>query len=186
MGGAGQSPVQSLRENLEHTDPLKFLLDRKKPLALTKPQKDTLERYRNDMKDAQKPVYQDLEKLVAESPRGGGQGGGLGGGLGGGMGGGGMGSGGGGARGRRGGGDGNDADTTAGGGRGRGAMGGPMRDLAAKLSDIQDSFRDRARAQLTGPQRVVADSLEKSWLEEERKQIEDKRESQRAQRRRGT
>ncbi len=171
--GSRQSPVDAIKENLEHNDPLKFLLDHKKPLDLTKAQKDTIERYRNDMKDMQKPVYKDLERMAAEMPGRGGPGGGMGppGGMGGER-------GGGGARGR-GQGRGADADTTEAGGRGRGAPGGPFRELAAKLSDIQDAFRDRARAQLTAAQRTKADSLENAWLEAERKKAEEKREQQR-------
>ena len=76
-----------------------------------------------------------------------------------------MGGGGGAGRGR---GGADDSDSTSGRGR-RGGIDDPMRALAAKLTDIQDSFRDRARARLDSTQRMKADSLETLWLAEMRK-----------------
>ncbi len=173
------SPVDAIKANLEANDPLKFLLDRKKPLDLTKAQKDTLERFRNDMHDAQKPVYKDLEQQVAQMQKERGERGGIGGGMGGGMGPeGGMG----GARGGRGGrGRGDEPPDSTGEGRGRegGPGAGPFKLYADKLADIQDSFRDRARAQLTAPQRAKADSMQDAWLAEQRKKDEERRERRR-------
>ncbi len=156
-----KSPLQTLKDNMERTDPLKFLLDHKKPLSLTNTQRDTIKKYQKDMDDLEKPVYKDLEKLVADMP----------GRSGGGMGRGGMGGGGGAGRGR---GGVDDGDSTSGRGR-RGGANDPMRALADKLTDIQDSFRDRARAQLDSTQRVKADSIETAWLAEMRKQNAEER-----------
>lgn len=154
------SPIDEIRENVESNDPLKFLLDRKKPLTLTQAQRDTIERYRSDMKDAQTPVFKEMEQLVADRPRerDGERGGGRGG-----------------ARGGRGPG-GEPSDSV---GAGRGPGGGPFRECANKLMDIQDAFRDRARAQLTATQRATADSLEQSWLADLRKKDEARRERRR-------
>ena len=151
MGGNMKSPAAALKDNLERTDPLKFLLDHKKPLSLTNAQRDTLKRFQKDMSDMQEPIYKDLEKLVADMP---GRGAGA------------MGRGGIGAGRGRGGVD--NSDSTVGSGR-RGGPDDPMRAIALKLTDIQDSFRDRARAQLDSTQRVKADSLETLWLAELRK-----------------
>ena len=159
MGGSMKSPSQTLKQNMERTDPLKFLLDNKKPLSLTNAQRDTLKQYQKDMDELEKPVYKDLDKLVADMP---GRGAGA-------MGRGGMGGGAGRGRGGS-----NDSDSTSGRGR-RGGADDPIRALADKLTDIQDSFRDRARAQLDSTQRVKADSIENVWLAEMRKQDADDR-----------
>ena len=72
------------------------------------------------------------------------------------------------------------------GAEGRGRRGGPgdtVRVLADKLTDIQDSFRDRARGQLNPEQKLKADSLEQVWLAELRKKDEVERETRRNNRR---
>ena len=154
-GGMGQpqSPVDTIKKNLDRTNPLTFLLDRKKPLSLTKAQQDTLKKFRDELRDAQRPVYAELDKLDVARAGGRGPGG--------------MGPGG------RGGpppGGGRDGGGEA--SRGPGGPDDALRVLAAKLYDIQDSFRDRARLQLESTQRVRADSLEQAWLAEERKKME--------------
>jgi hypothetical protein len=183
-GGRLSSPIDEIRDNLEANDPLKFLLDRRKPLSLTKPQRDSLERYRSDMQDAQKPVYKEMESLLTDRPRGergGPPGGGSpgGGSPGGGSPGGGSPGGGppGGGRGGRG--VGGEPSDSTGDVRGRGPSGGPFRAYADKLMDIQDAFRDRARAQLSAAQRTTADSLEQTWLAELRKKEDARRERRR-------
>lgn len=61
-----------------------------------------------------------------------------------------------------------------------GGMGGgapdTVRVVVGRLSDIQDSFRDRAREQLTALQRTRADSLQQVMLAEERAKSEKERE----------
>jgi hypothetical protein len=49
-----------------------------------------------------------------------------------------------------------------------------MRALADRLLDIQDAYRDRARAQLSSAQRATADSIETVWLSEQRKKLDAK------------
>jgi len=44
--------------------------------------------------------------------------------------------------------------------------------LADQLLDLQDEYRQRARASLTRPQRAQADSIELAWLTEQRRRIE--------------
>jgi hypothetical protein len=68
------------------------------------------------------------------------------------------------------------------GGMGAGAPGGmgagapdTVRAVLGTLSDIQDSFRDRAREQLTAEQRTRADSLQQVMLAEERAKFEKDR-----------
>jgi hypothetical protein len=57
-----------------------------------------------------------------------------------------------------------------------------VRAVLGKLSDIQDSFRDRAREQLTAEQRTRADSLQQVMLAEERAQFEKDREKRQQRR----
>lgn len=161
MGGGMKSPAAMARERLEQSDPLAFLLDRKKPLALTKPQQESFKALRKEMQRMQAPLFKDLETLFGEMPRRGGM-------PGGGMPGGGM----------------------PGGGRGATPSGGPpdgapsdtVRAVVGKLSDIQDSYRDRAREQLTAVQRTRADSLQQIMLEKERERFEKAREQRRERR----
>ncbi len=146
-GGSRRTPAAIVKENLEKNDPIAFLLDRKKPLTLTDPQKDSLKAFRKEMQHMQEPLFKDMEKIFADEAQqgGGGQGGG-----------------------RRGGG--------MGGGRGMGAMlPDTARVIVARLTDIQDAFRDRARAQLNGGQRHIADSIMTALLDEERKRSEEER-----------
>jgi len=151
--GRMPSPADEIRRNLEASDGLRFLLDHRKPLEMTRAQRDTLERYRDDQSAMQKPVYRELEKLVSDRPMGA-PGGGRGGPEGG----------------RRGAPDGGGRGPESG-GRGPAASD-TVRALANRLADIQSAFRDRARQQLTATQRTKADSLELIWLEKERKRLE--------------
>ncbi len=66
------------------------------------------------------------------------------------------------------------------GGRGMGAMlPDTAKTIVARLTDIQDAYRDRARGQLNDGQRHISDSLMTALLDEERK----KNEAERAKRR---
>ncbi len=57
-----------------------------------------------------------------------------------------------------------------------------VRVVIGKISDMQDSFRDRAREQLNPVQQTCADSLQLVILEEERARFEKEREKRREQR----
>ena len=62
------------------------------------------------------------------------------------------------------------------GGRGMGAMlPDTVKAIVARLTDIQDAYRDRARTQLNDGQRHIADSLMTALLDEERKKSEEER-----------
>lgn len=178
MGGSMKSPAAMARERIEKADPIEFLLDRKKPLELTKPQQETFKSLRKEMRHMQEPLFKDLDKLFADMPQRGGRGGGaapgggMGGGIPGGMGGGAGGSGRGGGR---------PDGEQSGGGPGGGASD-TVRAVMSKLSDIQDSFRDRAREQLKPEQRTRADSLQQVMLEEERAKFERERDTRRDRR----
>ena len=151
MGGSMKSPAALAKERIEQADPIEFLLDRKKPLELTKEQQDTFKSLRKEMRQTQAPLFKDLDKLFGDLPQRGGRGGGPpGGGMGGGMG------------------------SGMPGGMGAGAPD-TVRAVLGKLSDIQDSFRDRAREQLTAEQRTRADSLQQVMLAEERAKFEKDR-----------
>lgn len=142
MGGGGSrsSPATMVKETLEKNDPIAFLLDRKKSLTLSDPQKDSLKAFRKEMQRMHEPLFKDLDKIFADETKQGGAGGGQG------------------------------------GGRGMGAM---LPDVAktivARLTDIQDAYRDRARGQLNDGQRHIADSLMTALLDEERKKSEEER-----------
>ena len=146
MGGSMKSPAAMAKERIEQADPIAFLLDRKKPLELTKEQQDTFKSLRKEMRHTQAPLFKDLEKLFGDMPQRGGRGGG-----------------------RRPG-----EEPPAGGPTGGGAPD-TVRAVLGKLSDIQDSFRDRAREQLTAEQRTRADSLQQVMLAEERAKFEKER-----------
>jgi hypothetical protein len=151
MGGSMKSPAALAKERIEQADPIEFLLDRKKPLELTKAQQDTFKSLRKEMRQTQAPLFKDLDKLFGDLPQRGGRGGGPpGGGMGGRM---------------------------SGGMPGEMGAGAPdtVRTVLGKLSDIQDSFRDRAREQLTAEQRTRADSLQQVMLAEERAKFEKDR-----------
>ena len=172
-GGSVKSPAAMAKERIEQADPIEFLLDRKKPLELTKPQQESFKDLRKEMQRTQAPLFKDLEKLFGDMPQRGGRGGGPpGGGMGGGMGGGAGGSGRGGGR---------PDDEQLGGGPG-GAAPDTVRAVLGKLSDIQDSFRDRAREQLTAEQRTRADSLQQVMLAEERAKFDKEREKRQQRR----
>jgi hypothetical protein len=147
MGGSMKSPAATAKERIEQADPIEFLLDRKKPLELTKEQQDAFKSLRKAMQHTQAPLFKDLDKLFGDmAPRGGrGVGSPPGGGLGGGA-----------------------PDT--------------VRAVLGMLSDIQDSFRDRAREQLTAEQRTRADSLQQVMLAEERAKFEKEREKRQQRR----
>ena len=153
MGGSMKSPAAMAKERLEQADPIEFLLDRKKPLDLTKEQQDAFKSLRKEMQHTQAPLFKDLDKLFGDMPQRGGRGGG-----------------------RRPG-----EEPPAGGPTGGGAPD-TVRAVLGKLSDIQDSFRDRAREQLTAEQRTRADSLQQVMLAEERAKFEKDREKRQQRR----
>ncbi len=66
-GGNRQSPATVVKENLEKNDPIAFLLDRKKPLALSGTQKDSLKVLRKEMQHTQEPLFMEMDKLFAEA-----------------------------------------------------------------------------------------------------------------------
>jgi len=133
-----------VKETLEKNDPIAFLLDRKKPLSLSDPQKDSLKAFRKEMQRMQEPLFKDMDKIFADETQQGG------------------------ARGNQGGGQGGD--------RGMGAMlPDTAKTIVARLTDIQDAYRDRARGQLNDGQRHIADSLMTALLDEERKKNEEER-----------
>ena len=165
--GAMTSPADVIRTNLDNTNPMKFLLDHKKPLSLTSAQQDTMKRYRKEMEDMQKPVFRELEAFFRQAPstgRGMGAETGMGRGAGSDMGGemsGGMGGPPGGGRAGGSGGPGENTQARS--------LPEPAKLLVGRLTDIQDSYRDRARAQLTEAQRAQSDSIEVVWLAKQRK-----------------
>ena len=77
-GGGGQSngsstpPAASapLKKNSDRTDPLTFLLDRKKPLEMSKQTEDSLKYYRGEMRHMQDVVYKDLDKAAVKKENG--------------------------------------------------------------------------------------------------------------------
>ncbi|BAH38412.1 MAG TPA: hypothetical protein DGD08_03495 [Gemmatimonas aurantiaca] len=160
-GGPGsRTPVDVARDRMKQTDPLAFLLDHKKELALTKAQQDTFKVYRKELEEKQSPVFKDLQKVSTEEPANGGaaNGGGRGG-MGGGM---------GGRDGRR-----PPSDSA-----GRDAAGpfasDAVRALFSRLADIQDAYRDRARTKLDETQRVRADSIQNAALEKQREKMQNR------------
>ena len=151
MGGSMKSPAAMAKERIEQADPIEFLLDREKPLELTKEQQDTFKSLRKEMRQTQAPLFKELDKLFGDQPQRGGRGGGpSGGSMGGSM----------------------------PGGMGAGAPD-TVRAVLGTLSDIQDSFRDRAREQLTAEQRTRADSMQPMLAEERAKFEKDRGERQR-------
>jgi len=56
------------RERLEKADPIEFLLDRKKPLELTKKRQESLKSLRKEMQRTQAPVFTELGKLFGDTP----------------------------------------------------------------------------------------------------------------------
>jgi len=140
-GGSMKSPAAMARERLAQADPIEFLLDRKKPLELTKEQRIAFKSLRKEMQRMQAPLFKDLDELFGDMPQRGGRGGG----------------------------------SPPAGGMGGGAPD-TVRVVVGRLSDIQDSFRDRAREQLTALQRTRADSLQQVMLAEERAKSEKERE----------
>lgn len=160
-GGMRRAPVDMARDRMKQTDPLAFLLDHKKELELTKVQQDTFKVYRKELEEKQSPVFNDIRKLTADETAAAAKGEGPAGGMGGGMGG-------------RGPGRGQPPSDSAGrrdDGAGPFASDG-MRSLFLRLADIQDSFRDRARAKLDDTQRVRADSIQNAALEKQREKLQ--------------
>ena len=160
-GGFGQrvSPAATLKDNLEHNDPVAFLLDRKKPLALSGAQRDSLKVFRKEMRRRQEPLFKDMEGLATDREQQGARGG----------------------RGRGGRSDGGGPDG-GGGASGRGgdraARAGAsdtMRVLIDRLTEIQDAYGERARTQLSESQRAKADTLMERFLADERKRAEKAR-----------
>ncbi len=180
MGGSRKTPATLVKENLEKSDPIAFLLDRKKPLTLSDMQKDSLKIFRKEMQHMQEPLFKDMDKIFADQEKNGENGAEGGSGRrGGGMGGGGMGGGrrGGGMGGAGAGGAGGD-DEGADGGRGArlaAMLPDTAKTIVARLTDIQDAYRDRARGQLNDGQRHIADSLMTAMLDEQRKKDEAER-----------
>ncbi len=147
MGGGMKSPAAMTKERIQQADPVEFLLDRKKPLELTKEQQDAFKSLRKEMQHMQAPLFKELDKLFGGMPPRGGRGGG----------------------------------SPPAGGMGGGAPD-TVRVVVGRLSDIQDSFRDRAREQLTALQRTRADSLQQVILAEERAKSEKEREKRQPRR----
>jgi hypothetical protein len=148
VSGSMKSPAAMTRERIAQADPIEFLLDRKKPLELTKEQQESLKSLRKEMQRTQAPVFTELDKLFGDTPpRAGPPGGGM-----------------------------------PGGGAPERALPDTVRTVIAKLSDIQDSFLDRAREQLTHTQRTRADSLQQVMLAEERATFEKEREKRQRRR----
>lgn len=160
MGGARRSPITMIKDNLENNDPIAFLLDRRKPLALTDVQKDSLKSYQKEMQRLQAPLFKAIEGVFAELAPANGAGGRVPGARGGGRNGGGS--------------DGTDPPA---GGRGAGMSGMPdtIKVIVTRLSDIQDAYRDRAWTQLSDSQRTTADALLTAKLEAERKKDDEER-----------
>lgn len=155
--GGNRTPAAMARERMKQTDPLAFLLDNKKVLALTKAQQDTFKLYKKELEEKQSPVFKDLEKVTAsETGTGGGRGGFGGGGRG-------MGRG----RGQM---PSDSAGMDGPGGAGPGASD-TVRTLFSRLADIQDAYRDRARAKLDSAQLVRADSIQNAALEKQREKM---------------
>lgn len=160
--GMGQrsSPTKRLRERLEESSTVAFLLDHKKPLALTKLQQDSLKAYRKDVERLQKPLFASLEQVLSEAT----------------------------TRGlRRGDGPPPGAiDDGANGGR-PGALDDLLPDsartLLRRLEDVQQAYGERARAQLDATQRARADSIQSARLEAQRAEAMKRREA--VERRRG-
>ena len=115
-------PSSILRENLEYTDPIRFMIDLKGPLALSSAQLDSMRHYRKQLDGRQRPVFKQLDAIetlhdsVEPSHR--------------------------------------------------------VLMLADQLLDLQDEYRQRARARLTRSQRAQVDSIELAWLTEQRRRIE--------------
>jgi hypothetical protein len=172
MGGSMKSPAELAKANLERSDPLAFLLEHKKPLALNKLQQDSVKTFRKEMQEKQAPLFKQLEKIFDDAPQAGRRGGGMGGGMGGG----GMDPEGRGARGGRRGAPGDSARDS-----GRGALPDSVRTVLDRLTDIQDAYRDRARAQLDTVQRMRVDSIQNALLEKEREKARKQREERREQ-----
>lgn len=154
--GMGQmkSSAETVKENLERNDPIAFLLDRKKPLALSDLQKDSLKSLRKEMQHMQEPLFKDMMAQANPSP----------------------------VRGDMRDGGGMENGGADGGRRSRGGSSGAsdtVRALAGRLTDIQDAYRDRARGQLNDIQRVKADSLLQIFLADERKKDGELRPKQR-------
>ncbi|GAB1341627.1 hypothetical protein [Gemmatimonas sp.] len=152
--GNRRSPADMARERLKAANPLEFLLEHKKPLALSKAQQDSIKHYRKDVEQMQKPLFAALDDAMRSGTSAGGQRG---------------------AGGRPVGGMRNGGASS-----GRMGDGDPevemadrwlpdtARTLLKRLEDIQQAFGERARAQLHSNQLVRADSIQAVKLEEQR------------------
>lgn len=58
-----------VRGDLDDRDPLDFLLKREKQLALTGAQKDSIKALQKEADNAQKPIYKEFQKILAEAER---------------------------------------------------------------------------------------------------------------------
>lgn len=109
----------ALKRIADRTDPIGFLLDKKKQLQLSKPAEDTLKKYRDEMRHMQDIVYKDLDKAALKKEQG--------------------------------------LVPSP------GAVANLVKEANARVTDIQDAYRDRARASLNEGQRKQIDSLEAIW-----------------------
>lgn len=159
--GAGKrrSPADLARERLENANTLAFLLDHRRPLRLTRMQTDSIKRYRKDVEQLQKPLFASLDDVMRGSmPRG--------------------------PRGRAPGMNDGMSDGMSD-GRGDGPSGeagtdrlfpDTARTLLRRLEDIQQSYVDRAWAQLDSTQRRRADSIQTVRLQELREKARERME----------
>lgn len=171
--GSRKSPADMIKQRLHEANSLVFLLDHKKPLALTKPQEDSIKQYRKDVEQLQKPLFSSLKTVLgdgmARAPQGGPGGPGMRGG---------MGGRGGTARGT----DPRDEGEEGPDGPGVGDvrfLPDTARALVARLEDIQQAYGDKARALLDPFQRQRADSIQSALLAEQRAKMQEQLERRR-------
>lgn len=158
-GGNRRSPADMMKERLKQANTLEFLLDHKKPLALTSRQQDSIKSYRKEVERLQKPLFASLSDVMGDAMMRGQRGAGAAPGQ----------------RGERGEGDaegGNPMDRF---------LPDTAKVLVTRLEDIQQAFGDRARALLDATQRQRADSIQTVKLEAQRAKMREQME----QRRRG-
>lgn len=77
QGGGGDAgtttpPAASLpvKKNADRTDPIAFLLDKKKPLELSKALEDSLKNYRKEMRHMQDVVFKNLDNAATKKEQG--------------------------------------------------------------------------------------------------------------------
>ena len=171
--GSRQSPTDMMKQRLHAANSLVFLLDHKKPLALTKPQQDSIKQYRKDVEQLQKPLFSSLKAVLGDGTAGAPWGGPGGPGMRDGMGG-------------RGGAAG-EADPRDDGEVGRDGPGigdarflpDTARALVTRLEDIQQAYGEKARALLDPSQRQRADSIQSAMLAAQRAKMREQLERRR-------